>query len=145
MRFTTTLGTETGKELFIELPTDPTAELGKKRAPVRVTLNGHSYRSTVSVYGGRYYLPVRREIRDAAGVAAGQSVKVVVELDTDERTVTPPTEIAAVLRKSKAARTRWEAMSYTARKELAEGIEAAKRPETRARRVAAATAQLRGE
>src|SRR3989442_12967034 len=58
---------------FIRVPPPTLAMLGeRKRAPVKVTLNGYTYRTTIAVYGGKSYLGVRREVREAAGVAAGE-------------------------------------------------------------------------
>jgi hypothetical protein len=135
------LGAE-GHALFFEVPFDVKQEFGKARPPVKVSVNGHSYRSTVSVYGGKYYLPVRHERRQEAGLKAGDIIKVRVELDTEARSVTPPPDLSAAFKKSKAARERWLKLSYTHKKEHADAILQAKKPETRARRVAKAMAML---
>jgi hypothetical protein len=132
--FRAKLGAE-GHALFFEVPLDVKKEFGKARPPVKVTINSFSYRSTVSVYGGKYYLPVRQERRDEAGLQAGDIVKVTVALDTEPRTVTPPPELAAAFKKSASAREQWDKLSFTHKKEHANAILQAKKPETRARRV----------
>ena len=66
-RFKAKLGTEDAGSLFFEVPFDPKVVFGATRARVKVTLNAHVYRSTVAVYGGRFYIPVRKSNRDAAG------------------------------------------------------------------------------
>ena len=72
--------------LLIEVPARVVAALGhKKRVPVTVTLNGVSYRSTIAVYGGKFYLPARKEIRDAAKLAPGKRAHVTLEADTRPR------------------------------------------------------------
>jgi Domain of unknown function (DUF1905) len=81
-RFETVLAAEDGG-VFFEVPLDVPATFGKARAPVRGTINGQPFRSTVAVYGGRYYLPVNRALREAAGVAAGDAV--VIELAADDQ------------------------------------------------------------
>lgn len=127
-------------ELFaIELPADPRAIFGRVRAPVIVTVADHRYRSTVAVMGGRTFVPLRREHQQAAGVHIGGSYAVTLTLDTEPRTVTPPDDL---LRALDAAELRggWDVLSYTARRELADAITAAKRPATREKRVAAALA-----
>ena len=49
--------------VLIEVPESVVAKLeAGKRVPVRVVLNGVDYRSTIAIYGGRYYLPARKEI-----------------------------------------------------------------------------------
>lgn len=128
--------------LFFEVPFDVKKEFGKARPPVKVSVNGHGYRSTVSVYGGKYYLPVRQERRAEAGLKAGDIIKVTVALDTEVRTVEPPPELSAALKKNAAARERWEKLSYTHKKEHADAILQAKKPETRVRRVEKALAML---
>jgi Domain of unknown function (DUF1905)/Bacteriocin-protection, YdeI or OmpD-Associated len=133
-RFHVRLGAE-GHALFFEVPFDVKQEFGKARPPVKVSVNGHTYRSTVSVYGGKYYLPVRQERREAAGVKAGDIVKVTVALDTEVRTIKPPPELSAAFKKNGVAKERWEALSYTHKKEHANAILEAKKPETRSRRV----------
>lgn len=128
------LGAE-GHARFFEVPFDVKQEFGKARPPVKVTVKGYTYRSTVSVYGGKYYLPVRRERREEAGLKAGDIIKVKVALDTEVRTVMPPPELSAAFKRNNAAKERWEKLSYTHKKEHADAILQAKKPETRARRV----------
>jgi hypothetical protein len=139
--FQAKLGAE-GHALFFEVPLDVKKEFGKARPPVKVSINGYSYRSTVSVYGGKYYLPVRREHREEAGLKAGDIIRVTVALDREVRTVTPPPELASAFKKNTAARERWEKLSYTHKKEHADAILQAKRPETRARRIEKTLAML---
>ncbi len=93
-RFETVLEAE-GGGVFFEVPLDVPETFGKARAPVRGTINGQPFRSTVAVYGGRSYLPVNRALREAAGVAAGDAVVVELEADDQPRTVDPPPDLAA--------------------------------------------------
>lgn len=115
-----------------------------KRAPVQVTLNGHTYRSTIAVMGGQFLIPVSAEVRAAARVAGGDTLDVDVALDTAPRTVAVPADLSKALARDAKARRRFEALSYTHRKEMARSLEDAKAPETRARRLAKALAALRG-
>jgi hypothetical protein len=114
---------------------------GGKRAKVTVTLNGYTYRSTVAVYGGEFFLPLAAVHREAAGVKAGQSVQVTVELDTAPREVEVPNDLAAALKKADAAAA-FDALAFTHRKEHVRAIEEAKAPETRARRIDKAVAMV---
>src|SRR5215211_1099002 len=93
-RFETVLQAEDGG-VFFEVPLDVPAVFGKARAPVRGTINGHPFRSTVAVYGGRSFLPVRKALREAAGVAAGDALVIELEADDQPRTVDPPPDLAA--------------------------------------------------
>jgi hypothetical protein len=134
-----------GPGSFIELPFDVKAEFGRAKPPVTVAINGYEYRSTVAVYGGKYFLPVRKEHRDAAGVAAGQTVSVVVKPDDEPRAVEPPKDLAAQLAKDAELKNAWKKLSFTHQREHVEALESAKRPETRARRLSKLLEALRGE
>lgn len=123
---------ETG---LVELPFDVREHFGKARPPVRVTINGYTYRSTPSVYGGKYFVPVRKSNQDAAGIKLGDIVSVTIAADTDAREIEPPPELKAALAKNKAAKARWDKLAYTTKKEHALAISDAKKPETRDRRL----------
>jgi hypothetical protein len=133
-KFTSKLGSD-DNAFFIEVPFDVKEAFGKARAPVRVVVNGHAYESTVAVYSGRYYVPVRKEHREAAGLSPGDPVDVSLELDTAARTIETPRELKAALAKNARARSAWEELSYTHQREHVEAILEAKKPETRARRL----------
>jgi Bacteriocin-protection, YdeI or OmpD-Associated/Domain of unknown function (DUF1905) len=141
-RFETVLGAE-GGGVFIEIPLDVPALFGRARPAVRATVNGHKFRSTVAVYGGRYYLPVKRALREAAGVAAGDAVVVELEADQEPRTVEPPADLAAALAADPDAGTAFAGLSYTHQREYAEWVAEAKRADARRRRVEQAVAMLR--
>ena len=64
-------------------------------------------------------------------------------MDTEERTVDVPPDLATAM-EAAGARDRWEALSYTARKEHARQVTTAKKPETRERRIAGIVAGLAG-
>lgn len=136
--FTTQLVEEGG----VEVPFDVEQVFGRKRMPIVVTVNGVKYRTTVSVYGGRYYFPMRREIREQAGVEANGKVKLTIEADLAPRVIEAPPDLQKALRKDPRAHTRWKAWSYTHRKEVVDWVTSAKRPETRERRVTKAIAML---
>jgi len=142
-RFQTTLQVEGRTATFFEVPLDVPAVFGRARPPVRVTIGGHTYRSTIAVYGGRYFVPLNRQNREAAGVAAGDEVTVELEADTDERTVTVPDDLRAALDGDEPARAAFDALSYTHRREYVEWITEAKREETRRRRVEQTVERLR--
>jgi hypothetical protein len=133
-RFRAKLGSDAGA-LFVEVPFDVKEEFGKARPAVKVSIDRYSYRSTISVYGGKYYLPVRRDRREAAGVKAGDVVSVTIQADTGVRKVNPPPALSAALAKNGPARAAWARLSYSQKKEHAEAIRQAKKPETRVRRI----------
>jgi hypothetical protein len=131
-----------GAACFIPLPFDPKAVFGKVRAPVKVTLNGFTYRSTIAAMGGPPCIPLRKSNREAAGLEGHETLKVRLELDIDKREVTPPRDFVAALRAIPAALEQWRALSYSRQREHVEAIEGAKKAETRARRIDAAVRAL---
>ncbi len=142
--FTTTVQKDAGSSATgLQVPPEAVAALGtQKRVKVKATLNGYSYRSTVAPYNGVFMLPLSAEHREAAGVQAGQEVQVTLELDTEPRVVEVPTDLAAALAAKRGARTAFDALSYTARKEHVRQVTDAKSPETRSRRIAKIVASL---
>ena len=108
----------------------------KARVPVRGTINGCPFRSSLMPMGGCHRMVVNKALRDGAGVKAGDTVLVVMERDEAERTVEVPLLLQKELAKSKTARANWEMQSFTNKKEMARAIVEAKQEETRARRVA---------
>lgn len=131
-----------GAMCFIPLPFDPKAVFGKLRAPVKVTLNGFTYRSTIAVMGGPPCIPLRKSNREAAGLEGHETLEVRLELDSEEREVTPPGDFVKALKSVPSAFERWRALSYSHQREYVEAIEGAKRPETRVRRIDAAVGAL---
>ena len=129
---------------FVPVPFDPKEAFGKARAPVKVTLNGYTYRSTIALMGGPPFIPLRRSHREAAGLEGGESLEVIVELDEDPRTVDPPADLVKALEAVPGAWQRWAALSYTHQREHVEAIEGARAPETRARRIGRAVDAVRG-
>jgi Domain of unknown function (DUF1905) len=91
----------------VTLPFDPELEFGKARAPIRGTVNGAPFRSTVAIYGGVAYLGLTKAQRQAAGAEIGDAVDLEIELDETPREVDVPPELAAVLKRDpEAARVR---------------------------------------
>jgi hypothetical protein len=132
--FSTIVQPDADGVLLIEVPAPVMAALSeKKRIPVNVTLNGISYRSTIAVYGGKFYVPARKEIREAAKLAAGKRAHVTLEADTAARTVMVPSDLAKALASEKL-RPAFDALTFTRRREHVASVTEAKRPETRAAR-----------
>jgi hypothetical protein len=124
-----------GSGTFVVVPVDVPAVFGRVRAPVRVTINGHTWRSTIMRYDARYLLGVSREHQAGAGIAPGDTVTVSLASDDAPRVVEVPADLAAALDGAAGARAAFDAASFTHRREWVEWVEEAKRPETRERRV----------
>lgn len=145
MRFTAELESTGGNTAGFRVPEEVLAALaGGKRPKVVVTLNGHSWRSSIAPYGDQHWLGVAIAHREPAAVEPGGTYEVQVELDTAPRVVEVPEALAAALASDPAAAEAWGRLSYSNQRRLAEPIAAAKAEDTRARRVAKTLAELRG-
>jgi Bacteriocin-protection, YdeI or OmpD-Associated/Domain of unknown function (DUF1905) len=109
---------------------------GKGRTPVRATFSGVGYRGSIVTMGGRFVLGVTRAVMTEAGMKIGDRLDVVVEVDDRPREVELPEELRAALAGREELRRAWDTLSYSRRRESVRSIDEAKRPETRARRVA---------
>lgn len=144
MKFTTQIkGHGTLNATGIVVPLAVAQVLGGKRVPVAVTLNGHSYRSTLAVMGGEILLPLAQEHRAKAGVTAGQEVEVEVVPDLAPREVTVPDDLAQALADA-GLTDRFAKLAPSHRKEHVRAVEEAKAADTRARRVAKVVAAVGG-
>ena len=89
----------------LQVPDEIVTALGSGQRPkVRLTIGGHTYRTTVARMGGRFLVALNAENRQAAGVAAGDQVDVEIELDDAPREVEVPTDLAAALDQDPEAR-----------------------------------------
>lgn len=118
----------------IYLPFDAEEVFGQKRVPVKVSINGAEYRSTVMRMGGKYMMAVPKVFREAARIKAGETITVEMEKDTEKRIVETPADLAAAIEKNAVADV-WEKMSYTHQKEYVNAVKDAKKEETRMRRI----------
>lgn len=132
-----------GSMCFIPVPFDPKPVFGKVRAPVKVTLNGYTYRSTIASMGGTIFIPLRKSNREAAGLVGGETIKVRLDLDMEKREVKPPADFVKVLKAQPQAWERWQELSFTHQREFVEAIEGAKKSETRTRRIDGAVEMIK--
>ena len=145
MRFTATIELGGKTATGIPVPEEVVLGLGRgKRVPVTVTIGGYAYRSTIAAYNGHYMLPLAAEHREAAGVSAGQEVVVDLEVDDAPREVEVPEDLAFALAADDAAGAAFDKLSYSNKRRIVLSVEGAKAPETRARRIDKALAELRG-
>jgi hypothetical protein len=129
-------GKEAGVVAAIAPPVDVPKSFGTRaRVPIRGTINGYPFRSSLMPCGERRMMPVNKKLCEGAGVRPGDTVDVVMERDEEERTVEAPLALKKELAKNKAAQTNWEKLSFTHKKEMALAIAGAKQEETRARRL----------
>lgn len=124
-----------GENFLVRLPFDARAVFGQARSPVVVTVDGYSFPFTVAVYGGEYFIGIRRSHRQAAGLEPGRRVSITITRDEQPRVIAPPADLARALAKNAIARAAWEALSFSHKREHAQAVLEAKKPETRARRI----------
>jgi antitoxin component of MazEF toxin-antitoxin module len=129
----------------ITIPLDVEKVFGAKRVPVKLSINGADYRSTIFRMGGKYVVAIPKRFRQAAGVESGEMITVELERDTEVRVIIPPEDFAKALAENSRAKRAWEKLSYTHRREYVMAIEEAKKEETRARRIAKALEQIAPE
>jgi len=143
LAFTTTLQ-ERGPAAAVVLTDDQVATIGEgaKRFPVVATVNDHTWRTSVARMGGEFLVGLNKEVRAGADVTAGDEVAVVLELDTQPRDVDVPPALATALAADPAAKTAYDGLAFTHRKEFARWVAEAKKDETRDRRVAQALEML---
>jgi hypothetical protein len=145
MKFTATLEQHGKTATGIVVPDDVVEGLGGgRRAAVVVTINGHSYRSSIAVMGGDVLVGVSAENRAAAGVSAGDVLDVELTLDTAPREVEVPDDLARALKKAPAAKKAFDALTYSNQRRYVMAIDAAKTAETRERRITKTVAELGG-
>lgn len=113
---------------------------GRARVMVAITYRGAEFRTSVSVYRGQWMMVVNEEMRRGGLVPPGQ-YPVEIRVDTAERTADVPADLAEALADA-GVRERFDALSYTRRKEHVRLVTEAKRAETRAARIAKAVAEL---
>jgi len=134
-----------GGGTLVPIPPEVASQLKLKGMPkIQSMIAGRPYRGSLMPMGdGTYCLGVLKSIQEAVGVGVGDVITIELELDNTPRTVAAPDDLAASLARDRKATTAWDALSYTNKKEMARSIEEAKKPETRARRLAQAIEKLR--
>jgi hypothetical protein len=144
MKFRTTI-LQTGKTTTGLVVPDAVVEgLGAgRKPPVRVTIDGYSYRSTLATVDGRPMVGLNAEHRAASGLSGGQEVEVDIVLDTEKREVTVPPELAAALDAEPRARETFERLSYSNQSWHVLQVTGARTDETLQRRLAKSIAALR--
>ena len=106
-----------------------------KRAPLKVTVNGHTYQSTAVGVAGECRVVFPSADRKAAKVSSGDVVEVTLELDSGYREVQMPAELIKALKANGLTKT-FADLSYSKRKEFARQVSEAKTEETRLKRIA---------
>jgi hypothetical protein len=144
MRFRATLESNGKTATGIQVPDEVVEALGSgRKPPVRVTIAGHTYRSTIASRRGRYLLGVSGENRERAGIAAGDELDVELALDTEPREVPVPPGLMGAFAAAAESKRFFDTLTPSQKQWYVLPIEQAKAVETRERRIAKAIAMLR--
>ncbi len=146
-KFTVKLIGQAGSEVAAIKPAfDVVAVFQRKgRVPVKGTINGFPFRSSLMDMGDGHMMVVNAQLRAGAKCKAGDIVAVVMELDEGPRTVELPPYLRKMISGDAAARESWSKLSFTHQKEYVREIEGAKKAETREKRIAAMMDALRNK
>jgi len=137
-------GQEGSEVAALKPPFDVPEVFGRKgRVPVKGTINGFPFRSSLMNMGDGHMMVVNAQMRAGAKCKGGDTVAVVMELDEEKRSVEVPGDLKKIIDSDREAREFWPTLSFTHQKEYVREIEGAKRPETRGKRIAAMMDALR--
>ena len=144
MKFKSTLKQAEGSTATgIVIPDDVLAALGAgKKPPVKMTVNGYAYRSTVATINGDYMVGFSADHRAASGIKGGDPIEVTIELDTEPRTIELPADFAAALKADKQAQVTFDKLSNSLKGYHVTQVTGTKNPETRQRRIEKSIATL---
>ena len=127
---------------FVRVPGSVMKEYGGRiRVPVRFVVNSVEHRTTICDMGFGPSIGIPATVRRAAGIERGDRVTLSLDVDREKRTVDIPPDFAKAM--TAAERRAFDSMSYTHRKEYVQWIDAAKKLETRSRRIGLARERLR--
>ena len=144
MKFQTTIKQSDKTATGIEIPDEVIASLGAgKKPPVKMTVNGYSYRSTVATIDGKFMVGFSADHRAASGIKGGDAVDVEIELDTEPRTVEVPADLQSALDAEPKARQTFDKLSNSLKGYHVYQVTSAKTDETRQRRIEKSVATLR--
>jgi bifunctional DNA-binding transcriptional regulator/antitoxin component of YhaV-PrlF toxin-antitoxin module len=111
---------------------------------VVASLNGIDFNtSTYPWKGTGLYMGLPKATREAARVGVGDEVEIEVARDDRPRVLELAPELRAALAAEPVLRARFDGLSFSRRRELADPVADAVKPETRAARVEKALARLR--
>jgi hypothetical protein len=150
-RHTFTVTLQPGKDgsthqSLILLTPEQSAVLGSRRTVnITGTLNGAAFRNSFLPAGdGRHYLVVSRALRQAAGVSLGEKTKLTFEIEAAPRPVVVPNDLRQALAASPRALLAFDKLPPSHQRQHLGYIAEARKPETRARRIAQTVEKLNG-
>ena len=138
--FQTTVAAD-GNNTGIVVPAELIEQLAAgKRPPVLVNVNGHEYRNTVAVMGGKHMISISAAVRSVTGLRGGDPIRVTLTVADTPRAVEVPADFAAALTTYERAGAFFATLSNSMQRYHIDNINAAKSNETRQRRIEKAIA-----
>jgi hypothetical protein len=131
---------------FLRLPAAASAKLPTRGSTtVQGTLNGQRFRATLEPDGRRsHWLKVPRRLRLAARAAVGEVVSLAIAPAQASLEARVPVDLRRALAAAPRSQAQWSSITAAARRDWILWITTARRPETRARRIAGACDMLAG-
>lgn len=144
MKFRTTIKQGAKAATGIQIPDEVVQALGAgKKPPVKMTVSGYVYRSTVATVEGNFMVGFNADHRAASGLKGGDAVDVEIEVDTQPRVVEVPADLTAALNAEPGASATFNRLSNSLKGYHVSLIIGAKTDETRQRRIAKSISTLR--
>ncbi len=144
MKFHTTIKQNEKTATGIQIPDEVIEALGAgRKPPVKLTVNGYSYRSTVATVDGTFMVGLNANHRAASGLRGGDEIDVEIEVDREPRTVNIPADLAAAFEAEPKAKQTFDKLSNSMKGYHVGQVTGAKTAETRRRRIERSIAVLR--
>lgn len=103
----------------------------KSYIPVLGQINKNPFKATLVPTGeGKYRLYINGIMRKRAGADVGGKIKIELELDTEARTIPIPRALKEALEQNPKARSEFERLTASRRKDILLYMNALKRPES---------------
>ena len=117
---------------------------GRKQFRVTGTLNGIPMKtSTFPYWGNGLWMGIHKAAREKAGLESGDEMEIEMMRDDSPRVLELAPELGGGLAAEPTLRERFDSLSFTRRRDLADPIAEAKKPETRAAHLEKAIDALR--
>ncbi|HCL4445135.1 TPA: DUF1905 domain-containing protein [Clostridium botulinum] len=128
---------------YVEIPFDVEKEFGAKRVKVLVKFENEEYRGSIVNMGlSCYIIGITKEIRNKIDRTYGDTIKVELQKDEEERIVIVPEEFKVKLSNNKIANDFYESLSYSQKHKYIQWITSAKKEETKVKRMKEAIVKL---
>ena len=129
---------------FLVLPDAASRKLPtRSMVTVDGTLEGQPFQATLEPDGnGSHWFKIEKKLRDAAGVAAGDSVALEIAPVEKEPEPKVPADLKQALAGNPAAKATWGEVTTVARRDWIHWITSGKKAETRVKRIGVACDKL---